>query len=82
MRLPSTLFKGSFDPARFALGVAAKDMGLATELAEANGVPVELTELCQAQMAEAISRGWTDRDSSVFLTLQEERADARVRTSK
>ena len=82
VRLPSTLFKGNFDPARFALGVAAKDMGLAAELAAANDVPAELMELCQAQMAEAMSRGWADRDSSVYLTLPEERADAPVRTSE
>jgi hypothetical protein len=30
-------------------------------------------------MAEAIARGWADRDASIFLTLQEERAKVQVR---
>ena len=30
-------------------------------------------------MAEAIGRGWADRDASIFLTLQEERAKVQVR---
>ena len=30
-------------------------------------------------MEEAIARGWADRDASIFLTLQEERANAEVR---
>ena len=78
-RLPATLFQGSFEPARFALALAHKDMGLATELARAYDVPVGLTEVCQREMSEAMARGWAGSDSSVFLRLQEERAGVEVR---
>ena len=30
-------------------------------------------------MIEAMGRGWADRDASIFLTLQEERAQVQVR---
>ena len=38
-----------------------------------------LAALCEEEMSEAIGRGWADRDASIFLTLQEERANVRVR---
>ena len=79
VRLPATLFQGDFDP-RFALKVANKDMTLATELAQSLGVPMRLAEASAAQMSEAMSRGMGEQDSSVFLTLQEERAGAEIRT--
>ena len=79
VRLPATLFQGDFEP-RFALKVANKDMTLAAELAQALGVPMKLAEASAEQMSEAMSRGMGDRDSSVFLTLQEERAGVEVRT--
>ncbi len=77
-RLPDTLFSGDFEP-RFALKTAMKDMRLATELAEHYAVPMNLTEICQAEMEEAMTRGWADLDSSAFLRLQEERAGVQLR---
>lgn len=78
VRLPDTLFSGDFDP-RFALKLARKDIGLATALAREHDVPMPVVELCEAEMSEAVSRGWADRDSSIFLTLQEEHAGVQVR---
>ena len=77
-RLPDTLFSGDFEP-RFALRTAMKDMRLATELAEHYGVPMNLTAVCQAEMEEAMSRGWEGLDSSAFLRLQEERSGVQLR---
>lgn len=77
-RLPDTLFSGDFEP-RFALRTAMKDMRLATELAEHYGVPMNLTAVCQAEMEEAMSRGWESLDSSAFLRLQEERSGVQLR---
>lgn len=76
--LPVTLFRGDFAP-RFAMNTALKDMKLATELARSAGVPMDLAALCEAQMAEAVARGWGGMDHAVFLTLQEERAGVQVR---
>jgi 3-hydroxyisobutyrate dehydrogenase-like beta-hydroxyacid dehydrogenase len=78
VRLPATWLRGNFDP-RFSLALARKDLGLAQELARATDTPMRLGALCEAEMIEAVDRGWADRDASIFLTLQEERAKVQVR---
>jgi 3-hydroxyisobutyrate dehydrogenase len=78
VRLPATLFRGDFDP-RFSLALARKDLGLALDLARATDTPMRLAALCEQEMIEALGRGWADRDASIFLTLQEERAGAEIR---
>jgi 3-hydroxyisobutyrate dehydrogenase len=78
VRLPATYLRGDFAP-RFALGLARKDLGLALELARAYDTPMRLGALCEQEMVEAMARGWADRDASIFLTLQEERAQVQVR---
>jgi 3-hydroxyisobutyrate dehydrogenase-like beta-hydroxyacid dehydrogenase len=76
--MPATLFRGNFRP-RFAMKTARKDMLLATELSRAVEVPMKMADLCEAEMAAAIERGWGDQDNTIFLTLQEERAGVQVR---
>jgi 3-hydroxyisobutyrate dehydrogenase len=78
VRLPATYLRGNFDP-RFALKLARKDLGLALELARACETPMRLGALCEQEMMQAMARGWADRDASIFLTLQEERAGVAVR---
>jgi 3-hydroxyisobutyrate dehydrogenase len=78
VRLPATYLRGHFDP-RFSLALARKDLGLALDLARATNTPMRLGALCEQEMIEAIGRGWGDRDASIFLTLQEERAKVQVR---
>jgi 3-hydroxyisobutyrate dehydrogenase len=78
VRLPTTYLCGDFDP-RFSLALARKDLGLALELARATDTPMHLAALCEQEMIEAVDRGWADRDASIFLTLQEERAGVQVR---
>ena len=78
VRLPSTWLRGNFEP-RFSLELARKDLGLALELAHATETPMRLAAICEQEMIEAVARGWADRDASIFLTLQEERAKVQVR---
>jgi 3-hydroxyisobutyrate dehydrogenase len=78
VRLPATYLRGDFDP-RFSLALARKDLGLALELAGETNTPMRLNALAKAEMDEAIARGWADRDASIFLKLQEERANTEVR---
>jgi len=78
VRLPATYLVGDFAP-RFSLTLAHKDLGLAQELAQQTGSPMRLNALAKAEMDEAMARGWADRDASIFLTLQEERAQTEVR---
>jgi 3-hydroxyisobutyrate dehydrogenase len=78
VRLPATWLRGDFDP-RFSLALAHKDLGLALDLARATDTPMPLAALCEQDMAKAIGRGWAERDASIVLTLQEERAKVQVR---
>ncbi len=63
----------------FALKIARKDLGLAMELARTHDVPMQLAQLCEQEYVEAMGRGWEERDSSIVLTIQEERAGVQVR---
>jgi len=78
VRLPATYLRGNFEP-RFSLALARKDLGLAMELARATDTPMRLAALCEQELVEAMGRGWANRDASIFLTLQEERAKVQVR---
>ena len=78
VRLPATWLRGNFEP-RFSLALARKDLGLALELARATDTPMRLATICEQEMVEAVARGWADHDASIFLTLQEERAQIQVR---
>lgn len=81
VRLPSTYFQGDF-AARFALKLARKDVGLATQLARTYNVPMRLAALCEQDLMQAMARGWGNKDASIVLTLQEERAHTQVRLPK
>jgi len=81
VRLPATYLRGDFAP-RFSLALARKDLGLAQDLAQQTGTPMRLNALAKAEMDEAVARGWADRDASIFLTLQEERAQTEVRVKQ
>jgi 3-hydroxyisobutyrate dehydrogenase len=74
-RLAEHFLTGVYDPPSFALRLAYKDMNLALALAKACGVPMRMIEMATKDMAEALERGWGERDARVVLTLQEERAD-------
>ncbi|OLC31220.1 MAG: hypothetical protein AUH81_18420 [Candidatus Rokubacteria bacterium 13_1_40CM_4_69_5] len=78
--LPEIVFKGDFDTVRFALRLARKDLGLATELARECNVPMEMAALAEQTLVEALARGWGDKDFSAPFMIQEERAGVRVRT--
>ncbi len=67
-----------FDPPDFALRLALKDVTLATQLGRDVGVPMRVIDMVQAEMTEAVNRGWGERDSRVFTLLQQERAGVRI----
>ena len=74
-----TVFKGNYEPASFALSLARKDIGLATELAKEYDVPMPVANLAEQLAIQAMNRGWGDMDSSVIVRLQEEMADVEIR---
>src|SRR3989454_338989 len=80
--LPNVIFRGDFDTVRFALKLARKDIGLATELAREYDVPMPLAVVAEQIMVEAMARGWGDKDSTAPWMLQEEAAGVQVRETK
>ena len=80
--IPDVIFKGDFDTVRFALKLARKDIGLATELAREFDVPMPMAAIAEQNMVEALVRGWGDKDSLSPWMLQEEAAGVKVRATK
>jgi 3-hydroxyisobutyrate dehydrogenase len=80
--IPNVIFKGDFDSVRFALRLARKDIGLATELAREYDVPMPMAAIAEQIMIEALARGWGDRDSTAPWMLQEEAAGVVVRETR
>ena len=74
-----TVFRGEYEPASFALSLARKDVGLATDLGREFNVPMPVANLAEQIAIEAMNRGWGDKDSSVTFLLQEEQAGVDVR---
>lgn len=77
--LPKMVFRGTFDRATFALKLARKDLGLATELARELNVPMPLAAHTEQDFLEALNKGWGEKDSSASFMIQEERAGVKVR---
>jgi len=80
--IPQVVFKGDFDNPRFALALARKDLGLATELARELGVPMAMAAVAEQGMVEAMTKGHGRKDSSAVWLIQEERAGVQVRTTE
>jgi 3-hydroxyisobutyrate dehydrogenase len=77
--MPKTVFRDEYDPPMFALSLARKDIGLATELAREFDVPMPMTNLAEQIAIEAMNRGWGGLDNNVVFRLQEEAAGVEVR---
>ncbi len=68
-----------YDPPKFALRLAHKDVSLATQVGKEVGVPMRLANLTLEEMTEALARGWEARDSRASLILQKERAGVSIK---
>ena len=68
-----------YDPPKFALKLAHKDVTLATALGRAHGVPMRLANLTLEEMTEALNRGWDGRDSRSSMILQKERSGVTIK---
>jgi 3-hydroxyisobutyrate dehydrogenase-like beta-hydroxyacid dehydrogenase len=78
--MPDVYLKGKFEPAGFALNLALKDIGLAVSLGRDYNVPMSISNLAHMEMMSAVNRGWGDKDSSISMLLQDERAGTKVRS--
>lgn len=77
--LPKSLFRDKLDPPSFALALARKDVGLATDLGREVNAPMPFSNLAEQYLIEAMNRGWGGLDSNAVLTLLEERAGVQLR---
>ncbi len=81
--LPESWFKGDFDPdwekGFFAIRLMRKDVGLATQLAREINVPMNLANITEQELVEAVNRGWGDDPTTKARLIQEERAGVEVR---
>ena len=80
-RLAEHFLPGKYDPAAFTVRLAHKDVTLALELAQEAGVPMRIGQIALDELAEAVERGWAERDCRVAMTLQEERAGVSARVA-
>src|SRR5260221_11733857 len=62
-----------YDPPRFALKLAHKDVSLATQVGRDLGVPMPLANLTLEGRMEALARGWDGSDAVRSTMLDEER---------
>lgn len=81
-RLAEHFLPGVYDPPAFSVRLAHKDVSLALELAREAGVPMKIGEIAFAELDAAMTRGWSERDCRVAMTLQEERAKVSVRVAR
>jgi 3-hydroxyisobutyrate dehydrogenase-like beta-hydroxyacid dehydrogenase len=77
--LEKTVMQADWDRPRFALALARKDLGLATELAKEFGVPMPLAAVAEQALIECMNRGWGGKDMTAAWALQEDRANVQVR---
>ena len=77
-RYPPALLKGNFTPT-FTVDLVRKDLGLAIELAENYGVPLQLGPLAYKEYDEMSKGGRGQLDTSSVALLQEERAGVEIR---
>lgn len=73
------IFRGNFDPAKFALSLAAKDLRIAAEYADEIGVEMNVVPHAAEVLADAMAEGMGDRDWSSYITLIERSAGVEVR---
>ena len=76
---PTGLFKGNFDPG-FQLDLAAKDVGLATEMGRRLRVPMDISNLVQQRYIDGQNSGWGRLAAGAVARVQEERAGVEVRS--
>ncbi len=79
--MPKMVFRGNFDRVTFALKLARKDLGLATEVGRELNVPMPIASLVEQDFLSALANGLGEKDSTAAVTIQEDRAHVKVRSS-
>ena len=80
--MPKMVFRGNFDRVTFALKLARKDLGLATEVGRELNVPMPIASLVEQDLLSALANGLGEKDMTAAVTVQEARANVKVRVPK
>ncbi len=74
---PGGIFQRNFEPG-FALDLAAKDVGLATQLGRELRVPMEMSNIAQQRYIDGQNRGFGRMSAGAVAIVQEERAGVEI----
>ncbi|CAI8047636.1 2-(hydroxymethyl)glutarate dehydrogenase [Geodia barretti] len=74
---PNGIFRRNFEPG-FALDLAAKDVGLATQLGRELRVPMEMSNIAQQRYIDGQNRGFGRMAAGAVAIVQEERAGVEI----
>ena len=74
---PNGIFQRNFEPG-FALDLAAKDVGLATQLGREMRVPMEMSNIAQQRYIDGQNRGFGRMSAGAVAIVQEERAGVEI----
>ena len=74
---PNGIFKRNFDPG-FQLDLAAKDVGLATQLGRELRVPMEMSNIAQQRYIDGQNRGFGKMAAGAVAMVQEDRAGVKI----
>ena len=77
--ISETVFKGQYDPPRFTLALAVKDIVLANQLGREINVPMPMINMTEQIFRQAVNRGWSGDDYTRPYVLQEEAAGVEIR---
>ena len=69
---------GTYDNPSAALRIVHKDMMVATALGRELNVPLRFANLALADIAEAMNRGWSERDARCVMLLPQERVGIHI----
>lgn len=66
----------------FSLFLARKDARLATDLGRELDIPMQISNLVEQRLTEAVARGWGQKMSGVHILIQEEKARVELTSAK
>jgi 3-hydroxyisobutyrate dehydrogenase len=78
--LPKRVLRGAFDEVAFAVSLARKDVAMATELARALEVPMQMINLVEQDLIELMAKGSGAMDVTTLFAMQETRAQVVIRS--
>jgi 2-hydroxymethylglutarate dehydrogenase len=78
---PNTVFKGNFEPG-FKISLAYKDIKLALELGQENGVPLPVGATVRKDLEDTIAAGFQEKGVDAVILTREKATGIKVRSAK